>query len=145
MARIEESINIKCPVDKVFAYTTDTKSVLKWQTTITEAEQTSPGQMGVGTTIKGANRMMGWRTDWTATVTEYELNKRWSKNVVTGMSVIEDYLLFEPIEEDTKFTMVWDIKMSGFFKLLSPLVVTRTRKGMKKNLSNLKCILEAQT
>ena len=39
MARIEESIEIKHPVDKVFAYTTDAKNWPKWQSFIPEAEQ----------------------------------------------------------------------------------------------------------
>lgn len=41
MTRIEESVEIKLPVDKVFAYTTDAKSWPKWQSIIPEAEQTS--------------------------------------------------------------------------------------------------------
>jgi crotonobetainyl-CoA:carnitine CoA-transferase CaiB-like acyl-CoA transferase len=53
MARIEESVEIKRPVDKVFAYTTEAKSFPKWQSTIPEAEQTSQGPVCVGTTFKG--------------------------------------------------------------------------------------------
>jgi hypothetical protein len=52
MARIEESVEIKCPVDKVFAYTTEAKSWPRWQSFITEAEQTSEGHMTVDTTFK---------------------------------------------------------------------------------------------
>jgi hypothetical protein len=74
MARIEESIEIKRSVDKVFVYTTDAKS---WPvaSSISEAEQTSQGQIGIGTTFKGTNRMMGLRVKWAAKVTEYEPNK----------------------------------------------------------------------
>jgi len=66
MGRIEESVEIKRPVDKVFAYTTDAKSWPKWQSFILEAEQTSQGQIGVGATFKGSNRMMGRRVEWAA-------------------------------------------------------------------------------
>ena len=55
MARIEESVEIKRPADKVFAYTTDAKSWTKWQSTFPEAEQTSQGAVGVGTTFKGTD------------------------------------------------------------------------------------------
>ena len=41
MARIEESVEIKRPADKVFAYTTDAKTWTKWQSTFPEAEQKS--------------------------------------------------------------------------------------------------------
>jgi uncharacterized membrane protein len=59
MGRIEESVKINRPIDKVFAYTTEAKSWPKWQSFIMEAEQTSPGPVGIGTTFKGTSRMMG--------------------------------------------------------------------------------------
>jgi len=85
MARIEESVEIKRPLDKVFAYMTDAKSWQKWQSIILEAEQTSQGPMRVGTTFKGISRMMGVSMKWTAKATEYELNKKWGKNITCGV------------------------------------------------------------
>jgi len=64
MAIIEESVEIKCPVDKVFSYTTDAKSWPKWQP-FPEAEQTSQGSIGVGSTTKGTIHMMGLNMKWT--------------------------------------------------------------------------------
>ncbi len=145
MARIEESINIKCPVDKVFAYTTDVDSWSKWQTGLTDAEQTPPGQMAIGTTFRWISHRMGLKLKVTAKVTGYEPNKRWSKDIFTGSSVIEDNLSFEPIEGGTKFTLRWDVKLSGFLKLLSPMFLRSLRKHMTVALNNIKSILEAQT
>jgi hypothetical protein len=145
MTRIEESIDIKCPTDKVFAYTTDVKSCSKWQTTITDAAQTSPGQMAIGTTFKWIGHRMGLRMKVTAKVTGYEPNKMWSKDIFSGRSVIEDTLSFDPIEAGTEFTLRWDVKVGGFLKLFSPLFIRSLRKSMKAALNNIKSILEAQT
>ena len=144
MARIEESIEIKRPVDKIFAYTTDAKSWPKWQSFILEAEQMSQGQIGIGTTFKGANRMMGLSMKWTAKVTEYETNRKWAKNITCGSMMIEEHVTYVPIEGRIKFTIVYDMKVGGFLKLFSPMVVSSMRKETKKSLSNLKSILEAQ-
>ena len=144
MARIEESVEIKCPVDKVFAYTTDAKSWPKWQSSILEAEQTSQGQVGVGTTFKGSNRMMGLTVEWAAKATGYEPNKRWSKNITFWNTIIEDHLIFEPIEGGTKFTLVYDMKVGGLLRLFSSMAVSSMRKQMKLSLTNLKSVLEAQ-
>ena len=51
MVIIEETIEIKRPADKVFAYTTVASSWSKWQSIIPVAEQTSPGAVNVGTTF----------------------------------------------------------------------------------------------
>jgi len=145
MARIEESVEIKRPVDKVFAYTTEAKSWPKWHPFIPEAEQTSQEPISVGTTFKGINRMMGLSMKWTAKVTEYELNKKWGKTIICGGIIIEDHLTFSPIETGTRFTLVYDMKVGGFLKLLSPMIVSSMSKEPKKALSNLKSILETQT
>jgi len=145
MSRIEESIEIKRPVDKVFAYTTEAKNWPKWQSFIPEAEQTSQGPMNVGTTFKGVSRMMGRSMKWTAIATEYESNKKWRKNITCGSLAIEEHVTYNPVEGGTTFTIVYDMKAGGFLKLLSPVMAGSMRKETKKSLGNLKSILEAQT
>lgn len=144
MAIIKESVEIKCSAEKVFAYTTDARSWPKWQP-FPEAEQTSQGPMGVGSTTKGTIRMMGASMKWTAKVTEYEPNGRFGKDIISGSITIEQHNTYEPIEGGTKFTVVYDMKVGGLMKLFSPVVVSSMRKALIKALNNLKGILEAQS
>ena len=145
MARIEESVEIKRAVDEVFAYTTEAKSWPKWQSFIMEAEQTSQGPIAVGTTFTGTNRMMGRSMKWSAKVTEYEPNRKWAKNITCGSVAIEEHMAYDPLEGGINFTIIYDMKVGGFLKLFSPMVVSSTRKETRKSLSNLKSILETQT
>ena len=145
MARIEESVEIKRPADRVFAYTTDAKSWSKWQSTIPEAEQTSQGAVGVGTTFKGTIRMMGLSMKWTAKATEYEPNKKFGKDITSGSMTVEQHNTYDPIEGGIKFTIVYNAKVGGLMKLFSPMIVSSMRKALKKALGNLKSVLEAQT
>jgi hypothetical protein len=118
----------------------------KWHASVIEPEQTSPGPMGIGTTLGWTNHMMGLRMRTAAKVTEYELNKKWSLNfTVGGSSLVENHLLFDPLEGGTKFTMQYDMKVIGFSKLFSPLIVRSVRKLVKEALNSIKSILEAQT
>jgi uncharacterized protein YndB with AHSA1/START domain len=145
MAIIEESVEIKRPVDKVFVYTTDAKSWPKWHGAMREAEQTSKGQVGIGTTFRGKNHDWGQTHEWTAKATEYVPNKKWAKVITSGSIVIDDQLIFTHVEGGTKFTVVYDIKVGGFLRLLSSLIVNSMRKQLKLDLINLKGILESQT
>jgi uncharacterized membrane protein len=142
MARIDDSIDIKRPVDQVFAYTTDAKNWPKWQSFIKEAEQTSQGSMNVGTTFQGVSRLLGRSMKWTAQVTEHELNKKWSKNITCGSMAITEHVAYEPIEGGTAFTISYDMKAGGFLKLLSIPLTRSMRKETKRSLSNLKRLLE---
>ena len=144
MSRIEGTVIIKRPADKVFAYTTEAKSWPKWHGAIPEAEQTSKGQMGVGTTFRGKTRMMGQTSEWTAKMTEYEPHKRWGKVIDSGSLVIDDKLVCDPAEGGTRLTMVYEVKVGGILKLLSPVIISSMRKQLKLDLASLKAILEAQ-
>ena len=62
--KIEESVNIRSSVDKVFEYTTVANDWPKWHGYIPKAEQTSEGLVGVGTTFKGRTRMWGQTLEW---------------------------------------------------------------------------------
>ena len=145
MARIEDSVEIRRPPDKVFAYTTDARSWPKWQTIIPRSEQTSPGPVGVGTTFKGTSRMMGLSMKWTAKATEYEPPKKYGKNITSAGMFIEQHNTYNPIEGGMRFTLVYDLKVRGIFKLFSPMLVSTMRKELKKSLGNLKGVLEAQS
>jgi len=144
MSRIEGTVIIKRPADKVFAYTTEAKSWPKWHGAIPEAEQTSKGQMGVGTTFRGKSRMMGQTSEWTAKMTEYEPYKRWGKVIDSGSLVIDDKLVCDPAEGGTRLTMAYEVKVGGILKLLSPMIISSMRKQLKLDLASLKGILEAQ-
>ena len=144
MAIIEESINIKSPVNKVFLYTVEIKSWPKWFSLIIEAEQTSQGQVGIGTTFTATNKGMGMKVKFTGKVTGYEPYKTWSKELVNRNTIYNIRYNFDSIEGGTKVTQQFDIKLSGFMKLFSSMIVKPTRKQMKVALNNLKGILESE-
>jgi uncharacterized membrane protein len=143
MARIEESIIIKRPVDKVFAYAIDGKSMPKWQTIITDTEQTSKGSVGVGTTFKWITHAAGLRMKTTAKVVDYELNKKIGMDIDWGSIAGTSYFYVDAVEGGTKFTQRNDMKYSWLL-LFSPLLAYFERKHLKVALNNLKSILETQ-
>ena len=143
MSRIEEGIEINCPVEKAFAFTTDAGRWNTWQSIIPEAEQTSPGPVGVGTTFRGTNRMMGRTMQWTASTTEYEPPRKFGKIITSGSVLIEQHNTYVPTERGLKFTIAYDVKVNGFLKLMSPVIVSTMRKELQKSLVSLKQILEA--
>jgi uncharacterized membrane protein len=145
MAKVEESVVIKRPAEQVYNFVTDLKNLPQWEPAITEVEQTSAGELGVGTTYRGVNKMMGMKMKWTSIVNKCEPNKKWSETIISGSSRIDEQLSFDATDGSTKFTLAYDMKAGGILKLLSPLIVSTTRKQLKENLNNLKIILEAQS
>jgi len=145
MAIIEEMVVIKSPIEKVFTYVVDANSWPKWQLTMTEAKQTSPGEVGIGTTFAGANKIMGLRMPWTSKFTEYEMNKFFHESIQSKSSNLESTFTFDSMEGSTKVTVVYHLKAGGFLRLISPLLTRSLHKDMKNYLINLKGVLESQS
>jgi hypothetical protein len=57
--------------------------------------------------------------------------------------VIEEHMTYNPVEGGTIFTIVYDTKVGGLLKLLSPVMAGSMHKETKTSLGNLKSILEA--
>jgi len=94
--------------------------------------------------VKLASALIGRLFSNSAKATEYEPNRKFGKNITCGSLTNEQHNTYGPIEGGIKFTIVYDMKVGGFLKLFSPLLVCPIRKELKKALSNLKGILEAQ-
>ena len=88
--------------------------------------------------------MMGLSMKWTAKATEYEPNRKFGKNITSMAMIIGQHNTYSPVEGGTSFTILYDVKVRGIFKLFSPMLVSTMRKGLRKSLGNLKGILEAQ-
>lgn len=144
MTRIEESVEIKSPVDKVFAYTTNAANWPKWQSILPTAEQTSRGPVGVGATFKGKVHMMGLTMKWTARTTEYEPTTKFGKNITSMGMIVRQHNTYHPVEGGTVFAVAYDMMVRGLFKVFSPMLVNTMRKELKKSLGNLKNVLEMQ-
>lgn len=142
MTKIEESIEVRCPVEKVFDITTDASRWSTWHSAIPEAEQTSGGPVGVGTTFRGITSLMGRSMPWTATATEYDANRKFGKNIDSGSVFIEQHNTYTSTPEGTRFSMMYDMKFRGCMRLLSPMIVHAMRKEMKNSLNKMKQVLE---
>ena len=96
MVRIEENVEIKRPIGQVFTYVTDAKKWSRWDSALLESEQTSPGQLGIGATLRGDQRIMGRRRVWTAKVTDYEPNRKWGGTISFRRMQIEEHIPLIP-------------------------------------------------
>ena len=142
--KFESSVMIDRPVEEVFAYIKDIKNWLQWHTGMLEAEQSSEGPVGVGTTYRGVSQSMGQRMEWTSEVTAYEPDKKMAQRLHSGPMLFDQIFAVEPVEGGTKFTLGGEGETGGFFKLAEPILKRRMQKEMEGNLSNLKGILEAR-
>ena len=145
MARTEKSVIINRPVDPVFDYASNFDNLPEWETSFIEAVKTSEKSKGIGTTHKGALKLLGMTMDWTSRFTEYEENTRIDVTITAGKTVLKKQMQFDETHDGkTEFTLVHELKVGGFMKLLTPVILLSMRGEMKEHVANLKEIMERE-
>ena len=143
MAKIEESVLINRSVGDVWKFINDISKVPTWDSDVLELRLTSEGPMGVGTTGEFRAKMRNMTI--LIRVTEYEPDRRISFEHLSGPmkgSIIT--FSVEPVEGKTRFTNINDLKLSGLYKLVGPLMIPSMRRGVVTGLCNAKRMLESE-
>lgn len=143
MAKFEISTVIKRPTEEVFAVMSNAENNLKWQSGTIEAEKTSDGPIGVGTTWRSVSRFLGRRIESESEFTEYELNRKLGFKSKSGPIQFESRMTFERVEGGTRINTKFEAEIGGFFKLAEPLVVSMGKRQLEGDLANLKDLMEA--
>lgn len=141
MASIEVSIVINRPLDEVFAYLAGEENNVNWRSGMVDVQRTSEGPVGVGTTYRIVNHVMGRRMESEAEVTEYELNRKYATRNKSGPR-IETQRFFETVDRGTRVTLAVDADLTGLFHLAEPVIMSMGRRRIENDVADLKDLLE---
>jgi hypothetical protein len=132
------------PVWEVFDFITTLENNSRWQYGSLESVQLSPGDTQVGTVFSSFGYFMGRRIHSDFEVTEFETNKRYGFETISGPIQLQTSYNFEALDRSTKVIVSSLINPGGFFKLVDPIVARVAKKQFKENLSTLKELLETR-
>ena len=145
MADRSDSITIDRPVDEVWAYVTDVTNDPAWHTDILEATKTSEGPIGTGTVWHARFKPAMGISEGDMRVVTFEPDRRQvMKGDIGPMHPTLTYLL-EPSDGGTTFTRHVQISVSGWMKIMSPMMGMMLPKQNKGFLANLKRVLEERS
>ena len=143
--KIEASSIINRPVGDVWNLLSDMSTWPKWAPVYLEIRQTSHGPVEVGSTFHSRhpnNRMLDER------LVEYEPNRKFSFEFISGpiKGSRETYSMEEKADQgktSTKLSREFDLRFSGLFKVLGPLLVAPGfRKEKRVEVDNIKRLME---
>lgn len=126
----------------MFAYVTDVTNDPAWHTDILEAHETTEGSVGVGTVWHTRFKPSMGISEGDMRVVTFEANRR---QVMQGnIGPMHPTLTYElePADGGTRFTRHVQISVSGWMKIMSPIMGMMLPKQNKGFLANLKRVLE---
>jgi uncharacterized membrane protein len=145
MPRLDNSIDIKAPLETVFAYLADVESHPEWVKWTKDAEVTSVDKTGLGSTSTMRMQVGPRKETVEAIVTEFKPNELVTWRHTRGMEMT-DRLSVIPFGDGTK--VAWSIDyvppMGGMGKLMDMLFMERLFDQLAKDsMDQLKDRLES--
>lgn len=137
-----DSIMIDRPVEEVFAYVADVTNDPAWHTDILEARKTTEGPVGSGTVWHTRFKPSMGISEADIEVVSLEPNRVLAMRGDVGPMHPTLTYRFEPADGGTKFTRRVQIKVSGWMKIMQPMIAMMLPKQNKGFLANLKRVLE---
>ena len=141
MSKINNSINISAPVEKVFAYVTDPMHLPEWFVGMTEVTDVSGS--GVGQHSRWTYTMIGIPFHGDSKLTEHVPNERLVYEQAGGITSTMTFT-FAPHESGTKLGLDVDytIPVPVLGKLAEKVVFKRNQREAQMSMENIKERLE---
>ena len=147
MAKIERSIEIRAPVEKVFDFVADWRNKLRFFEGIYDWKPTTEKTRGDGARFVYKVKVLGREYETEDEVSDFVENRRWSCTSVRGVQSKHEWI-FSRLDEKTIVIFLSEYKppvpILGvvldvlFFKW-------RWQRNVERSLQNLKKLLEEQT
>lgn len=135
---------IDCALAKVAAYAREPDNAPKWYVNIESVDWKTPPPVQVGSRVAFVAHFLGRRLAYTYEVVELVSEERLVMRTSEGPFPMETtYTWATTIAGQTRMTLRNRGEPSGFSKLVAPLMATAMRRANRKDLANLKSILES--
>ena len=141
MAKVEQSITINAPVEKVFSYMSDPMNQLEWLPSITDVRDVT-GE-GVGKRFSWTYKMMGMSFKGETEVVEYIPNERSVMKTKGGILSTWNWT-YKPEAGGTLLNLVieYTIPVPVLGKVAEKLILRQNEREAALSMTNLKEILE---
>jgi uncharacterized protein YndB with AHSA1/START domain len=144
MVKVEASVDIKRPIEEVFAYVTDPAKTPEWSSLTLECTLEGSGPIGVGSRIRTIGKLLGRRAESTAEVTEYDPPRKFAKRDISGPVHFELVRQLEAIGAGTRYRSTIVGESGSLFKLADPAMSVLMKRTVETDLQTLKVLLETR-
>jgi uncharacterized protein YndB with AHSA1/START domain len=145
--RVEKSIEIAAPPEKVWPFLAEPNKVLEWYIPLQKFEYTSEQRGGVGAPLYFEEKVAGQLMKLNCEVTEWVENEKLAFKMTSGkgMKSYEEIWTIKATPSGSKFTFTeqGELPYGTISKLIEPLAQCMSGATINKMLAKLKSLAEA--
>ena len=133
------------PCAEVAAYASEPGNAPKWYVNIKSVEWKSPPPLALGSRVAFVAQFLGRRLAYTYEITELVPGQQLVMRTAEGPFPMETTYTWQAAANgSTRMTLRNRGEPSGFSKLAAPLMASAMRRANRKDLDQLKAVLEAR-
>ena len=134
---------IDCPIDQVATYAADPSNAASWYDNIESVEWKTDPPLAIGTQVAFVARFLGRRLAYTYEIVDLVPGERLVMATAEGPFPMETtYTWTSSGDNGTRMTLRNRGEPSAFSKVAAPFMAASMRRANRKDLANLRSILE---
>ena len=143
--RLEDSIIINCPPEEVWIFVTDWFNAPRVSAGgELGLRQTSPGPMGIGSTLQGRRMILGFEMRIKYLVTEWDPPHALSSTISGGpLRSGSSRTTLEAVGDGTRLSGWLELEARPAWKVLLPIIGPALRRNRRKSWASLKRVVES--
>jgi hypothetical protein len=142
---VQTHIEIQRPRSEVAAYAADPSNATAWYRNIEQVEWKTQPPLAVGSRVAFVAQFLGRRLEYTYVITDHVPGERLVMSTANGPFAMETtYTWDDTPAGGTRMTLRNRGEPAGFSKLYAPVLATSMRRANRKDLAELKAVLESE-
>jgi uncharacterized protein YndB with AHSA1/START domain len=142
MIRLDFTQEIKAPVQRVFQYVTDFRTIPEWQDSVVESMAAPRGRTHVGMKVKIVRLFMGERLETAGEVTEYVPNQKFAFKSKGGPVRYNLSQTFSSVNGGTRLDTHMEMDTADYMQVSEGAVAAGLKQQFNEQERKLKEILE---